>query len=91
MRGLEDVTRVQRVVIRIRVQIVAEFELVGEAHQGVELNVELVDEAVSSEQFSEQVAHSLPVPSFRQVKDVEMIQVHRRHHFRHGVRVQREN
>ena len=91
MRGLEDVTRVQRVVIRIRVQIVAEFELIGETHQCVELDVELVDEAVRGEQFSEQVAHSLPVPCFRQVENVEMVEIHRRHYFRHGVRVQREN
>ena len=46
VRRLEHVTRVQRVVIRIRVQIVAEFELIRETDQSVELNVELVDQAV---------------------------------------------
>ena len=58
VRRLEHVTRVQRVVIRIRVQIVAEFELIRETDQSVELNVELVDQPVRGQQFAQKITHS---------------------------------
>ena len=40
MGGLEDVAGVDWIVVRIVVQIVSEFQLIGESDQSVELNVE---------------------------------------------------